>query len=87
MRIDATNDSYAQGARFPVSGSAASYSDAMSTVMANDPGQLDFTNMTRQELMDWANGQFFSGKITTDELLSFMRMSIHGMRLHDENAP
>jgi hypothetical protein len=37
--------------------------------------------------MDWANGQFFSGKITTDELLSFMRMSIHGMRLHDENAP
>lgn len=42
--------------------------------------QVDFTNMTRQEMFDWMNQQIRSGKMTLDEssplLLMTMKISV-----------
>jgi hypothetical protein len=35
--------------------------------MANQSEKVDFSNMTRQELRDWMNGQIKSGKMTVEE--------------------
>ena len=39
--------------------------------------QTDFTNMTHQELRDWANEQIRNGNMSLDESRPFMAMSMH----------
>jgi hypothetical protein len=79
MRIDATNDSYAgQGARIQANGRTTSFSAVMNEAMEKYSGRVDFTHMTRQELMDWANGQYFSGEMTMEESRIFMLMTVRG---------
>jgi hypothetical protein len=83
MRIDATNDSSAgQGARIRFNGRATSFSAVMNEAMEKYSGQVDFTRMTRQELIDWMNGQLRSGKMTMEESWPFLVMTLAG-----ENAP
>jgi hypothetical protein len=83
MRIDATRHSSAQGARFPIGGYATkSFSAVMSETMEKYSGQVDFTSMTRQELIDWTNNQLSSGKMTFDESSTFVAMTLTGA-----NAP
>jgi anti-sigma28 factor (negative regulator of flagellin synthesis) len=38
--------------------------------------QADFTSMTRQELIDWMNGQIRSGKMSLDESSPFLLMTM-----------
>ena len=38
--------------------------------------QADFTSMTRQEMIDWMNGQIRSGKMSLDESSPFMLMTM-----------
>jgi hypothetical protein len=82
MRIDARiSEVYAgQQARLQNGGRAgASFSDAMDAAQANYSEKVDFTNMTRQELMDWMGSQIRSGKMTFDESHPFLMMTVIGM--------
>ena len=38
--------------------------------------QADFTNMTRQEMRDWVNGQIRNGDMSLDDSRSFMAMTM-----------
>lgn len=38
--------------------------------------QVDFTNMTRQEMRDWTNNQIRSGQMSLDESMPFMAMTM-----------
>jgi hypothetical protein len=38
--------------------------------------KLDFKNMTRQQLRDWANSEFFAGRMTLEESGMFMGLTI-----------
>jgi hypothetical protein len=87
MKINtATNHLYASQ-NAPLSTAArnnsASFSAALSTATAGTSKsdaqgakQADFTNMTRQEMLEWSNDQIRSGKMTLDEGLPFMAMSM-----------
>jgi hypothetical protein len=77
MRIDATNDSSAgQYARPSGARAATSFSAVMSAAMEKYSGQVDFTNMTRQELIDWMGDQLRSGKMTLDESHPFLFLTV-----------
>lgn len=41
-----------------------------------DVKQVDFTNMTRQEMRDWMNDEIISGKMTLDESAPLMLMTM-----------
>lgn len=51
---------------------------------------VDFSNMTGNELRDWANTQFKNGKITIDELMTFGAMTlaipVDGSQIQDDIA-
>jgi hypothetical protein len=80
MRIDATGNSSAQSARFPIHGhTAKSFAAVMGETLEKYSGQADFTNMTRQELIDWMNSQLHSGKMTFEESSPFLAMTLTGM--------
>jgi hypothetical protein len=79
MRIDATNNSYAgQYARPSGVRAAPSFSATMSEAMEKYSGQVDFTNMTRQELIDWMSGQLRSGEMKFEESLPIFLMTVRG---------
>ncbi|MBC8792461.1 MAG: hypothetical protein C6Y20_12750 [Tagaea sp. CACIAM 22H2] len=45
--------------------------------METSPGRkLDFTSMTRKELLDWVNGEIKGGRMTLDESTPFVGMTI-----------
>ncbi|MEO7383333.1 MAG: hypothetical protein ABIU18_00200 [Novosphingobium sp.] len=89
MKIDA-GTSYlhaSQRAQSPAAAcnDATSFADVLATATATAgtsgsgaPGvkQVDFTNMTRQEMRDWSNGQIRSGKISLDDSRPFMAMTM-----------
>lgn len=52
---------------------ADTYDAASSPAGSNRP---DFTDMTRQELFDWMNGQIRSGDMTLDESSAFLGMTV-----------
>jgi hypothetical protein len=84
MRIDARiSEVYAgQQARLQNGGRAGvSFSDAMDAAKANYSERVDFTNMTRQELIDWMGSQLRSGEMTFDESHPFLILTFTG------NAP
>jgi hypothetical protein len=79
MRIDATNGSSAQAARFQINSHATkSFSAAMSEATEKYSGQVDFTDMTRQELIDWMSGQLRSGEMKFEESLPVFLMTVRG---------
>lgn len=51
---------------------------AASTTKADTFGakQVDFSNMTRQEMRDWVNGQIRSGEMSLDDSRPFMAMTM-----------
>lgn len=53
--------------------SVAASSAKVDTVGAK---QVDFSNMTRQEMRDWVNGQISSGEMSLDDSRSFMAMTM-----------
>ena len=85
MKIDESisNVHAGQQARLQADGRAdGSFSAAMDKAKASYSENVDFTNMTRQELIDWMSGQIRSGKMTFDESHPFLFMTVVGM-----NAP
>jgi hypothetical protein len=79
MRIDATNGSYAgQYARPSGARAATSFSAVMGEAMEKYSGRVDFTHMTRQELIDWMSGQLHSGEMTFDESLPIFLLTVRG---------
>ncbi len=58
----------------PKSAAAAETDPAASEA---SPGRkLDFTSMTRKELIDWVNGEIKGGRMTLDESTPFVGMTI-----------
>ena len=81
MRIDARiGDVHAgQQARRQNGGCAgASFSDAMNKATANYSENVDFTNMTCQELRDWMSSQIRSGKMTLAGSLPIFMLTVRG---------
>ncbi len=56
----------------------ASFSSALSaaTAESSTAKQADFTSMTRKEMFDWMNDQIRSGKMSFDESLPFLGMTM-----------
>jgi hypothetical protein len=80
MRIDAASQFYQQSVptKNAVQVSAGPLSSASELMGAPLSGvaTTDFTNMTRQQLFDWMNGQIRSGAMSLDESSSFLGMTV-----------
>ena len=86
MKIDTATSLLYMGQSTPAStanNNAASFSAALSTATAgaSQPDeerteQVDFTHMTRQDLLDWSNDQIHSGNMSLDDGFAFMAMSM-----------
>lgn len=86
MRIDpASNPLASSQPASPITRTAAKSLDALtasatpsSTGTSKSAGvqQLDFTNMTRQEMRDWINGQVKSGAMSLEESAPFSAMTM-----------
>ncbi|MGV8935741.1 MAG: hypothetical protein ACOH2J_01360 [Allorhizobium sp.] len=87
MKIDtaASNLYSSQSAQFSAASrnNSASFSAALSTATAGTSRsdaqgtkQADFTSMTRQEMQEWSNDQIRSGKMSLDDGMPFMAMSM-----------
>lgn len=88
MKIDTGSSTVygSQRAQSPAAGrsNSASFAAVLSTTAASpsksDTGgvkQADFTNMTRQEMRDWANDQIRSGQMSLDQGRPFMAMTMN----------
>lgn len=57
---------------------SSSFSSALAAAAAETPTvkQADFTSMTRQEMFDWMNEQIRSGKMSLEESLPFLGMTM-----------
>lgn len=80
MRIDAALPFYRQSvptkdATQVFAGPLASASQLMGAP-SSSVSTTDFTNMTRQQLFDWMNGQIRSGAMSLDESSSFLGMTV-----------
>ena len=60
----------------PASPTSFSSALAAATAATSAARQADFTGMTRQEMFDWMNGQIRSGKMSLDESLPFLGMTM-----------
>lgn len=60
----------------PTASASASASAAAPAEAASDGRKLDFTSMTRKELLDWINGEIKGGRMTLDESTPFVGMTI-----------
>ena len=81
MKIDESisNVHAGQQARLQADGRAdGSFSAAMDKAKASYSENVDFTNMTRQELIDWMSGQIRSGKMTLEESRSLVWATMAG---------
>lgn len=54
----------------------ASQTGSTTSAQNADATQIDFTNMTRQQLRDWTNAQIRSGKMTLDDSAPLMAMTM-----------
>jgi hypothetical protein len=77
FRIVQINTSFATAAfgNFAARSTAAAIS-AETGAESADGRKLDFTQMTRKELLDWANGEIKSGRMTLDASTPFVGMTI-----------
>lgn len=81
MRIDAGTSALYVNQRQQASASSRSaapaVADVLNTTKADSTKQVDFTNMTRQQMRDWVNTQIRSGEMSLDDSFPFMAMTIN----------
>lgn len=76
--------------RLPASSAVESGTNAASVNRSSNATEsaVDFSNMTPNELRNWANTQFKNGKITVDECMTFgaitMSIPVNGNAMHSE---
>ena len=80
MRIDAGAGHLYAGQRTTPAvndrSNGASFSAALAATQAEGANQTDFTDMTRQDMRDWVNGQIRSGQMSLDDSRPFMAMTM-----------
>ncbi|ACS84007.1 hypothetical protein [Musicola paradisiaca] len=92
MNVD-TDNRYASLSAFsslsPADAGDSAFSSTLRTALASagldstgqdvDVKQIDFSNMTRDELKDWINDKLQSGEMTFDESTTFVSMTVNGL--------
>lgn len=69
MRVEA-GTSHLYASQRPQAAAASSFSAVLAA------RQVDFTDMTRQEMRDWVNGEIRSGEMSLDDSRPFMAMTM-----------
>ncbi|WP_192456422.1 hypothetical protein [Musicola keenii] len=92
MNVD-TDNRYASLSAFsslsPADAGDSAFSSTLRAARANagfestgqdvDAKQIDFSNMTRDELKDWINDKLQSGEMTFDESTTFVSLTVNGL--------
>lgn len=83
MRVDAAHAAFASPLTQTDFASSAARTEAAaaqqpgpSAPAASDATRLDFTGMTRHDLMGWVNDRLLAGEMSFDESSAFLAMSI-----------
>ncbi|WP_419786357.1 hypothetical protein [Pseudodesulfovibrio sp.] len=74
---ETTDDAASEGVTDKAGSSEATTASSVTASTASTASAApDFTKMTRQELMDWVNGELKSGRMTFEESAAFIPMTI-----------